>query len=304
MRRAPLAALAVAAAWLGGCQPGFAPLSLVTAPRVVAVQSDPAEQSPGSGVTLRAFVVGPDGAETPPLAWSLCRTPTPATENDAVDPSCLAADGTTALGTTPAALPVTMPGDACRLFGPDAPPPMAGQPPPEPRAPDVTGGYYQPVRVVLGDAATIAPVRVRCALAGASMDVAAAFAARYTPNINPTLTPLSATVDGQPVALDALPAGRDVTFTVGWSEGSPETYPVLDPQAQVLVDHREAMTVSWYVTAGTLAAERSGRGEDDAALTTDDVWTAPATPGPAHLYVVLRDSRGGVDFAAYDLAVR
>ena len=30
---------------------------------------------------------------------------------------------------------------------------------------------------------------------------------------------------------------------------------------------------------------------------TQNVWTAPTTPGPVYLWTVLRDDRGGVDFA-------
>ena len=79
---------------------------------------------------------------------------------------------------------------------------------------------------------------------------------------------------------------------------------MLDPAAQALVMHREAMTVSWLATAGEIAAANTGRGEDDPALFTTTTWTAPSTPGPAHLFVVVHDSRGGVDFAAWDATVR
>jgi hypothetical protein len=295
-----LALLAVA---VGGCRPDFASPSLVTAPRVAAVKLEPPEAAPGATVTATAFVVSPDGATTPPLAWSLCTTPKPTTDNDVVDPSCLAPDGATALATTAAPLAITLPQNGCRLFGPDTPPKMAGQPPAQSRAPDVTGGYYQPLRVALDGVATIALARLRCALAGASFDVAAAYAAAYMSNRNPTLTPLSASVGGAPVALDAIPAGSAVTLTVGWSADSPESFPVLDPLSQTLVTHREAMTVSWLTTAGTLAAAASGRAEDDPALDSATTWRAPPTPGRVHLYVVLRDSRGGSDFAAYDVTV-
>ena len=39
------------------------------------------------------------------------------------------------------------------------------------------------------------------------------------------------------------------------------------------------------------------------ALTADNVWVAPSAAGPVHLWLVLRDSRGGVDFAEYELDV-
>jgi hypothetical protein len=64
------------------------------------------------------------------------------------------------------------------------------------------------------------------------------------------------------------------------------------------------MRVSWFVTAGALDEEVTGRDEDDHGLTTATTWQAPATRGVAHVWLVLRDSRGGVDFAGYDLEVR
>ena len=301
MRRALVAMLLVA-----GCRPDFgAPLSRVTAPRLAAVRFEPPEAPPGASVTATPFVVSPAGAAPAALDWSLCLQPKPTTVNDVVDPSCLAPGDTTALSTTAAPLSLTLPSNGCRLFGSDTPPVMAGQPPAQPRAPDVTGGYYQPVRADLDGAATIALERIRCALAGASFDVATAYAAEYTSNQNPTLTPLAAfDAAGAPLLLDAIPAGATLTLAVGWTEGSPESFPVLDPTAQVLVTHREAMTVSWLASDGDLATANSGRAEDDPALFATTTWTAPATPGPVHLFVVLRDSRGGVDFAAYDATVR
>jgi hypothetical protein len=72
---------------------------------------------------------------------------------------------------------------------------------------------------------------------------------------------------------------------------------------QVLVPHRESLDISWYATAGVFADERTGRAETDLQLNTSNSWTAPPTPGVVHAWLVLRDSRGGVDFAGYDLTV-
>jgi hypothetical protein len=283
-----------------GCSPelGVAP-SLVTSARVVAVKLEPPEAAPGAAVTATAFVVSPDGVVTPSVDWSLCLTPKATTVNDVVDPACAAAGGTMAVAATAAPVAVTLPGNACRLFGPDTPPQMPGQPPVQSRAPDVTGGYYQPIRLDLAGASTFALARIRCALAGASFDVAAAYAATYVANRNPTVTPLSVTADGVTLALDAIPAGRAVTLAVGWPDDARESFPVLDPVAQALVTTRETMTVSWYATAGTIAAANTTG--DSFATTT---WTTPAAGGAAHLYVVLRDSRGGADVAAYDVVVK
>ncbi len=287
-----------------GCKPDFgAPLSLITAPRLVAVRSEPAEAPPGAMVTMSALAASPDGAVTPAPAidWSVCTTPKPIAENGAVAASCLAAGGTTPVGDTAAPLPVVLPAAGCSLFGPELPPETAGELL-QPRAPDVTGGYFQPLRADF-DGATIALVRIRCALPGASLAAATAFAAQYTNNVNPTLTTISATVDGAAVALDALPAGRAVVFTAGWTAASPESYPVFDADTQTLTTHREAMTVAWYANAGAFATERSGRAENDPALFASDTWTAPATAGGVHLWVVLSDDRGGVDFSDVALTV-
>ncbi len=64
------------------------------------------------------------------------------------------------------------------------------------------------------------------------------------------------------------------------------------------------MRVSWYTNAGTLDTQSTGRAEDDLELSTQNHWTAPEAPGKYALWIVLRDSRGGVDFAAYALGVR
>jgi hypothetical protein len=292
-------------ALVAGCRPDLGPpLSRISAPRVAAVKFEPAEAAPGASMTATAFVVTPDGAATATVDWSLCLTPKATSNNDVVDPTCLTADGTMALATTAAPVDLTLPSTACRLFGPDTPPQMAGQPPLQSRAPDVTGGYYQPVRAALAGTPTIALARIRCSLAAASFEVAAQYNAEYLSNRNPTLTPIAAFVDGAPVALDAIPAGRAITLAAGWTAESVESFPVLDPAARVLVGHEEAMTVSWFASDGMIESANTGRDEGDPALFATTTWTAPATRGVVHLFVVLHDSRGGVDFAAVDVTVQ
>jgi hypothetical protein len=299
---------------VAGCQPSLGPpLSLVDAARVVAVRAEPAEALPGASVTLTPLVVSPAGTVAQPrLDWSLCLAPKPTTENDVVSAACLQAGGTTPVARGVAAPTIALPSSACRLFGPDLPPEVAGAPAPRARAPDATGGYYQPFvidfssRLSDGRSSmpTIALERIRCGLAGASMALAVAFSLQYTPNRNPTLTPLGASVAGHAVALDQIPRGAVVNFTVGWSADSPERYPVLDPLAQTLISHREAIRVAWLASDGAFHDEETGRGEDDVLLDSANAWQAPARATIVHLWIVLRDSRGGVDFASYDLTVR
>jgi hypothetical protein len=63
------------------------------------------------------------------------------------------------------------------------------------------------------------------------------------------------------------------------------------------------MRVAWYASAGDFDAQSTGRGETDPVLFTDNTWTVPSAPGKVHIWIVLRDSRGGVDFAGYDFDV-
>jgi hypothetical protein len=253
---------------------------------------------------MTSLVVSPAGTvPAPALDWSLCLAPKPSTENNVVNASCLASGGSQALASATPTASVTIPYDACRLFGPQVPPQPAGQPPFAPRAPDATGGYYQPVRVDFQGDASIALERIECSPPGASLDLAAQFEQLYTPNRNPSLAELTAAVEGQPVQLGAVPAGASVTFTAGWTPDSPESFPVVDAFNQLLVFHREALTVSWYATAGVFRDERTGRAEEDLSLQTSNSWTAPPTPGEVHAWIVLRDSRGGGDFREFAITV-
>jgi hypothetical protein len=308
MRRRLLvwSSLVAAAAASAACKPDLGPTSsLVTRERVLAVRAEPAEVAPGRPVSLAALAVGPDGTlADAPLGWSFCTAPKPLNENNTVANACLqsldALAPLDAVGTTIAA---RIPDDACQRFGPDPPPQKQGEPPLRPRDPDVTGGYYQPARVDGAGEPTFGLVRITCNLKAVTTEIAAEFATRYTANLNPVLGALTARVGDEELALDALPAEREVTLRVDWSPESVETFPVYDLLTQALVEQREAMRVSWFATGGTLALDRSGRAGDEPETFAENVWRTPP-PGPAHLWLVLRDSRGGVAWAAYDVTIR
>jgi len=174
-----------------------------------------------------------------------------------------------------------------------------------PRDPDITGGYFQPLRLDLaGVAPTFHLQRIACDLADAASDVATQFGFSYRPNQNPHLNPLIARVAGAAVELAAIPAGVRVELTVDWPARDAERYAYYDREQQVLIDKREAMRVSWYVNAGTLDTQASGPSETDEPLSASNHWIAPDSSGSVSLWLVLRDSRGGVDFAAYALGVQ
>ena len=96
-----------------------------------------------------------------------------------------------------------MPGDACKKFGPQPPDVERGKPALRPRDPDVTGGFYQPVRAKLeasdDEYVAFALERIRCRLANAPADVTAMFNMLSKANTNPiTLS------SGRP----SIPTGR------------------------------------------------------------------------------------------------
>ena len=296
-----LVALIVLAA---ACKPDAgAPLSLVTAPRVLALAGEPAEVSPGATTQLGALVASPDGSSTAPLIWSLCTDPAPSTTNDVVAQSCLSINdpGVMYLAYDQPTVMATVPMDACQIFGPELPPSEPGQPDRRPVDADATGGWYQPYRVDLASAFSVGLERIRCNLVGASMDVAMQFRMSYQPNQNPTIAAL--TVAGAPADGATVAPGAHVAFELSWPDAAVESYPIYNVVTQTLDQHREQMTVSWFATDGQFDDDRTGRASDDLALFSDDGWTAPEAPSTVHVWAVLRDDRGGAAWTSASVVV-
>jgi hypothetical protein len=279
---------------LGACRPDLGPSdSLVTSPRVLAIQADPPEAKPGTMATYTALVADADGSS---LVWHFCIAPKPLTDTGSVASECVAGASLVAAGSGSSIRAATAP-NACALFGPDTPP--GGF---RPRDPDITGGYYQPLLVDGIDGPTLYLARIRCNLGGASIDVATQYGTSYIVNANPKLASLVARVANADVSLDAIPAGARVQLEASWTDADAESYAYFNPASQTIVTKRESIRVAWFASAGTLDTESTGRAEDDPATTSQNMWNAPAA-GAAMLWVVLRDSRGGVDFAAFDVTV-
>ena len=82
-----------------------------------------------------------------------------------------------------------------------------------------------------------------------------------------------------------------------------EPYLAYDDASLALVEHREAIRVGWYATRGTLDQDQTGVKRTNVATSTDDAWVAPDVAGPASLWFVVRDDRGGVGWFRIDLVV-
>ena len=284
---------------IAGCRPAFDDReSILTGPRILAVRAEPPESFPGQSVSYQALVVTPEGAaEGVPLHWSFCAAPKPLTENNSVSAECLENAVRPIEGET-MNITATTPDDACQLFGPDTPPGDF-----RPWDPDESGGFYQPVRLeTLGETA-FALERIQCNLPNAPLDIAVELANRYVPNRNPKLLPIEASVDGVGYTLDALPMGKRIHLRIGWRTEDAETFVAFDPARQALVNRRETLRVFWYATSGAFENDVTGRAAEDAETTVGNGWRAPNDSDTVLLWVVVRDNRGGIDFAAYTLSM-
>jgi hypothetical protein len=265
---------------LTACAPSFVDEPwLVTGPRLIAVVAQPPEVAPGGAAQLVATVAG-QGA----IAWSRCDTAAPLTQNEPVASSCLAALAGAAPGSVTFSLGV--PGEACARFGPDV-----TQVTDRPRDPDATGGWYQPVGTSYAGQLAFAFERLSCEPAGVTPEVASAFRRARTPNQNPRLS-VEARLEGAPMDFSALPLGQALTLVPTLDD--PETYALIDPRTFELTFDVETRQVAWFVTDGELLPATTR-----AEPTT---WRSPSTPGRGTLWVVARDSRGGLAVVVQPLA--
>lgn len=324
MRRVGLSLLAaLLTSSAAACEPTLDQrLSLVEAPRVIAVVSEPAESRPSALASHRAIIASADGLLTAPVSWAFCTEPKPPTEDNVVNARCLGG-AVRELGESPALSALT-PADACMRFGPDV---SSGDY--RPRDPDITGGYYQPLRLTLPAAlgadgeVAFASHRISCNLANAPVEVVRAYRERYLANQNPPAAALGRSdggggaPDGE-AALTARP-GEEVELLASWPDGAAEPYVWFDARPAILRVRRESLRVSWYVTGGQLCSDATGRSEDElaaelAAAGRDEVapsppghtgncWRAPASAGEVRLWLVLRDSRGGASVSEHRIAV-
>jgi hypothetical protein len=323
--------------FISACRPDVgAPISLISGPAILAVKAEPAEVDlrvagqAGQPVRYEALVVDsggrvPNADITDPLLWSVCDQPKPPTENNAVSSICLDRDYLPGEeGDSPTSYRAPVPDDSCKLFGPITPP---VDPPIRPRDPDVTGGYYLPVRMELWVPEELRRVgmatadsllgihlqRINCGLANFPSKLVREYNANYKLNQNPVLNPLTLQVPGaDPVEVPAalpgnspfpLTVGQSVLLTASWPAESVENYPAPNVLVHELRYINESMRVSWYVTAGSFKHDITGRSEAESETFTENTWK-PSEPGLVHLWVVLHDSRGGTDFAAYDFDVQ
>lgn len=297
---------------VAGCKPdvGRAP-SLIVGPEILAVKGEPAEVSPGTSASYSFLLASPAGTVADAQgAWDVCKIPKPPAESNSVASACVKGASGTDIGATFSA---SVPSDACSLFGPNTPAPKPGEPSLRPRDPDVTGGYYVPVRLLVDDGLGETLMgfefeRIFCGLSGAPLTAIQEYNTTYKKNSNPVLQGI-AMVDAAGVTVDLLGApavvasGAQVALVATASPDSAESFPVYDSASQTLKQDVETLRLSWFASDGKFEDDRSNL--DIATLVTTNRWTAPQVAASTEIpmWLVLRDSRGGVDWVSTSLTV-
>lgn len=322
-----------------GCVPEIeTDLSQITAPRLLAIASSPAETQSGKEVTLSALVAVPEGAEVPRLDWAMCLSRKPLTELGPVSPLCLQPDdgsgAVLALGRG-ASVTATLDQDVCRLFGPLQPTSETGEPEGRPVDPDITGGFYQPFTARLGRVPSLGAVRIDCDPVNVSREQSIAYRNRYRSNENPVVSELSRRGPSGFEALEPddtadptrVSAGERLLLRASWNDcptqstcgdglctafedrtscaedcaeaprgcTGAEPYVWYDRETSRVEPRREGISVAWYASRGRFEHEQTGLDEEQAASSsfTENTWIAGDQPGPATLWLVIRDTRGG-----------
>jgi hypothetical protein len=324
---------------VSACVPDFdTDLSKIDAPRVLAIAASPAEAVGRQKVQLTALVVGPEGEPTPALDFRVCLARKPLTELGPVSPACLAprpAPADAQLLPSGESAEFVLDADVCRSFGPLRPTPKPGEPAGRPVDADVTGGFYQPVVGTLEDSIALGAVRIACDPINVNRDQALEYKQRYRANEAPRIanvTLAGSAVDEDTVAqLPLAPAELRVDWAECPSESEcgdglctaledkttcaedcttpkgctgAEPYVWYDRENTRVAPRQEGINVAWYTSNGRFEGEQTGLDEEEARSRHDtrNVWH-PASTGPATIWLVIRDSRGGVGWKTLRLSV-
>ena len=93
-------------------------------------------------------------------------------------------------------------------------------------------------------------------------------------------------------------SASEIRLSAAWAPGDAEPFVVHDRRESDLDEAIDSLRVSWFSTSGAFASDRtSPAGSEPEAENT----FFPAAPGPVHIWAVLRDNRGGMDWRSLAL---
>lgn len=274
--------------------------------QVLALQFEPAEAAPKDASSVTALVASNEDGGATNVRFDLCLARKALSDLGPVSPECISpktgSDSVINLGRG-TNVEFDVPEDACRLFGPQRPSAEPGQPPGRPVDPDATGGFYQPVVARAADA-VLGGLRLDCGLPGGSQAQVAEYNKQYTANTNPTLTSLEVRVgSGSWTTVSAndtisVTRGNRLSFRSKWSK--PETYLLLDSESRSLESTKETYLATFYGSAGGLPEHRKLLDKNHSVTSA---WQTAEGVDSATFWIVVRDGRGGVGFAQFEVEV-
>jgi hypothetical protein len=284
-------------ALLAGCSPGFDPASYVSPSqlRVLGVIADPPQAAPGQTSTLTA--IAPELSDGTPITyeWAICtQPPPPGTSN--VDSQCLTKDTASFL------LPVASNGPTAQVTMP-ADETMARL-----GVPDVTGGFYLPVRVRAHAGAqrvdTIYGLRLKFPMLpdNANPTIMSMAEVDEPHDASPMVTTELATDPQNPTPVAAR---SEITLRLLLTADSYESYPRIQgiPPNLMITMATEQPRFLWYADAGVLTQDTTGQAQPDTVLKLDDKH-APAPGSVIRVWAVVHDDRGGTAYTERFLVVR
>jgi len=279
MRRLLLTCLSFC--FLAGCDSPFPPSTLVERLRVLALRAEPPEVEITGATELTALVADPQGnGRELSAAFAVCLVEI---GTGAADIPC-PGPGSYAIPGQGLQASLSLPALAAWLQENGFPiDPGGGQ---LPESVPLVVGFE--VRAGEESVRTVKRLTVR-------------LAATAAPNLNPGLVGLES--DGL-----ELPGGTPLEVKTAAelplhplpAEDSRQTYRRQGEDT----DRVEDLLFSWFSTAGEFSDDRTVYGLDSqGAALQDNNWTAPEEPGPATLWLVVRDGRYGEDWLAREILV-
>jgi len=283
-----------------GCDDPLKRASLIEETRVLGARVELASDAqrgspaPGEDARLRLFVAAPNGAPNVAYAFTLCGV----SPTNSGFPRCASAPFATALRTDPSteavAFDFTVPAALDRASTPH--------------------GFASGV-ICPDEPALFAPDgAARCANGpGGAFGFEFDFAGPGEDNQNPTFATDALTLDGESwTASDLAAACADAPAVNAGTRHSlgarlePSDFDALVPLSSE-DPTRESLLLARFTSAGTLAHTFASLSPSSAAGASEVTWDAPSTAAAGgtrvQFYFVVRDGRGGEDFAARTLCV-
>jgi len=288
-QRHPRAILFVACtAWaLGACTEDFDPQSKVSYLRILAIQAETPRLAAGENTAVQALAVTEDPDRLINLTWEICPFTGPAIEGY----PCLFPPE------APQAWKDALTADGDRfdftydaIFAAAVDLLCSQQLPPSIPLPSCTQGY---------------PARVRLTAAAGEEQVVAVKTLYLIPSqpesaVSPNANPRLNSLEPDPEAPIQPRVGEDFPIRCEIDDASRETFTRADEDQP----RREEILLSWFVRNGKLDKDVSFYSDiyGDADEAQNNTLT-PASAGPATVWCVARDGRGGTDWRQLDLMV-